>query len=81
MYYVYILLSQKDGKTYTGFSDNVDRRLNQHNSEMVPATKHRRPLEILFTENFKTEHEAKNRELYWKSGAGRRKLKAYFKNK
>lgn len=81
MFYVYILLSQKDGKTYTGFSDNVDRRLNQHNSGMVPATKHRRPLELLFTEDFETKLEAKKRELYWKSGAGRRKLKQFFTNK
>ena len=33
---------------------------------------------VLFTEEFLTLKEARKRELYYKSGAARRKLKAYF---
>lgn len=78
MFFVYILQSLKDHKTYTGFTNNVEERLHQHNTGQVKATQFRRPFKILFTEQFQTIAEAKKRELYWKSGAGRRKLKEYF---
>ena len=80
MYQVYILKSLKDLRTYTGHAKDAKVRLVDHNSGRVDATKHRRPLEIIFTEAFETLAEAKRRELYWKSGAGRRKLKEYFKS-
>jgi putative endonuclease len=79
MYYAYILQSLKDKKTYAGFCEDVDIRLKMHNSGRVNATENRRPFVILLTETFQTEKEAKDREQYWKSGSGRRKLKHLFK--
>ena len=79
MFYIYILKSLKDNRTYTGYTDNIERRLFEHNSGQTNATKNRRPFELIFSEKFKTLKEAKKRELYWKSGAGRRQLKNYFK--
>ncbi len=81
MFTVYILLSQKDQRTYVGYTDNFDRRFKQHNSGLVKSTKYRYPFKLLFKEEFKTSTDAKKRELYWKSGAGRRKLKEYFQSK
>lgn len=78
MYFIYILQSLKDIRTYVGYSKDVNNRLIQHNFGQVPATKNRRPLKLIFTESFTTEQEAKRRELYWKSGAGRRKMKSLF---
>lgn len=78
MYQVYILQSQRDSRTYTGFTKDLDNRLNLHNLGQVPATKHRSPFKVLFTEEVQTEKEAKARELYWKSGAGLRKLEKLF---
>lgn len=80
MYFVYCLFSFKDKKTYIGHCNNLIERLKKHNSGQVKSTKYRRPLKLLFSEQFKTLQEAKKRELWWKSGAGRRKLKKYFKN-
>lgn len=80
MYTVYILQSEKDRRTYIGYTKDFGNRLKLHNSGQVNATKHRFPFTILFTEEFQNEQEAKKRELYWKSGAGRRKLKEYFSN-
>ena len=79
MFQVYILKSLKDLRTYTGHAKNAEVRLIDHNSGRVDATKNRRPLEIIFTENLESLKDAKKRELYWKSGAGRRKLKEFFK--
>jgi len=78
MYQVYILLSQKDKRTYVGHTKNLKDRLLEHNSGKVIATKHRRPFTVLMIEKCQTLTEAKYRERYWKSGGGRRKLKYYF---
>jgi len=78
MYFVYILQSLKDGRTYVGYTPDLEKRLVKHNAGWVRSTKYRRPLKLLFSEKFKTSQEAKKRELYWKSGGGRRKLKDFF---
>jgi putative endonuclease len=78
MYYIYILQSAKDKRTYVGYSHDIQNRLARHNAGQVPATRNRRPLKLIFSESFETEQQAKQRELYWKSGAGRRKMKSLF---
>ncbi|MDI6765995.1 MAG: GIY-YIG nuclease family protein [Bacteroidota bacterium] len=47
MYYVYILKSLKDGKKYIGLTNEIDRRLKQHNNGEVSSTKSRRPFFII----------------------------------
>ncbi len=81
MFLTYILLSLKDHRTYVGYTNNLNERLARHNSGQVTATQHRRPLKLLFHEELPTMQEAKKRELYWKSGAGRRKLKKFFEER
>lgn len=75
---LYILLSLKDKRTYVGSTDDLERRLKQHNSGKVKSTKYRTPFKVIFTEEFPILAEARKREIWWKSGAGRRKLKEYF---
>ena len=75
MYSTYILYSEKDKRTYVGYSKNLDVRLLLHNSGQVKSTKYRRPLRLLYCEKFKTEKEAKERERWWKSSGGRKELK------
>ena len=62
-----------------GHTANIERRLYEHNSGRVPATKNRQPLRILKVKVYTTLNEAKKRKLYWKSGAGRKRLKEFFK--
>ena len=73
---VYILQSLIDERTYVGSTDNLRRRLDQHNSRQVKSTKHRASFKVIFIEKFSTISEARKRERWWKSGAGRIKLKA-----
>jgi len=47
MYYVYILLSEKDGKLYTGFTPDLKTRIKKHNSGFVLATKNRLPVKLI----------------------------------
>ena len=78
MYYLYILQSKKDGRTYTGYTKNLDYRLQNHNAGKVVTTRDKTPLELIYSEKHLTQKEAEEREIYWKSGAGRRNLKKIF---
>ncbi|OGY91228.1 MAG: hypothetical protein A3B31_01360 [Candidatus Komeilibacteria bacterium RIFCSPLOWO2_01_FULL_53_11] len=77
-YWVYILESLKDHRTYVGYTKDLEVRLTKHNSGQVKSTKHRRPLIILYKEMFQTKGEAKEKELWWKSRGGRQELKKLF---
>lgn len=71
MYFVYVLLSEKDNKRYVGFTDNIERRLSEHDSGLVKSTKHRRPLKLIYSENFTHKNEAMRREIFFKTHTGR----------
>lgn len=81
MWLVYILLSQKDKKTYTGSTDDLIRRFNEHCTGKVRSTKNRLPLKVIYTESFDEESEARKKERYYKSCAGRKKLKEILRGK
>ncbi|MBI5198421.1 MAG: GIY-YIG nuclease family protein [Nitrospirae bacterium] len=75
MYYVYILHSQKDGKLYTGYTNNINRRIAEHNEGKVESTKNRRPLRLIYYEAYLEKADAENREIFLKSGSGKRYIK------
>lgn len=66
-YTVYILVSKKDHKLYVGCTSNLVKRLERHNLGKVPSTKNRRPLELIYQEDFDNMGEAFNRERFLKS--------------
>ena len=74
-YYVYILYSQKDKGLYIGFTDDLRARVARHNSGSVSSTKERAPFTLLHYEYFLSEKDARSREVFLKSGYGRRHLK------
>jgi putative endonuclease len=74
-YYTYILKSKKDGRMYTGFTNDLRKRLLQHNNGKSTYTKGRGPFEIIYYEACLLEDKARSRELYLKSGMGKRYLK------
>lgn len=74
MFYTYVLRSKVDKKLYVGYTDDLRRRLEQHNNGRVPATKHRRPLELIYFEACLNKDKAFKREKYFKTGYGRRFL-------
>lgn len=74
-YYTYILKSLKDNKLYIGWTDNLKKRYDVHNKGQVEATKHRRPLELIYYEACTDKDKAIKREKYFKTGFGRNFLK------
>ncbi|OHB19765.1 MAG: hypothetical protein A2854_03900 [Parcubacteria group bacterium RIFCSPHIGHO2_01_FULL_56_18] len=79
MYFVYILLSKKDGKLYVGQTRDLEERIVRHNSGYVQATKSRQPLVCIHNESFETRSEAMKRELFLKSLWGARTKKKILK--
>ena len=69
---VYVLISIVDGSQYVGMSDNVDLRLEYHNRGKVKSTKSKAPWKVFYQEEFQNRNEARIREKYLKSAAGRR---------
>ena len=68
MHSVYVLEDQANGRHYIGSTENIERRLGEH-------SRNRPPFRVVFLENFHTKNEALRREMYLKSGNGRRSLK------
>jgi putative endonuclease len=74
-YYTYVLQSKKDKKWYTGFTIDLRKRFNNHNSNKVSSTKNRGPFDLIYYEACQNEQDARSREKYLKSGMGKRYLK------
>ncbi len=72
---VYILLSLKDHRTYTGSTVDLKVRFLQHQKGKVAATRYRLPVQLMYSEEFSTLIEARRKEKYYKTAAGRRKMK------
>ncbi|HXX35744.1 MAG TPA: GIY-YIG nuclease family protein [Thermodesulfobacteriota bacterium] len=78
MYYVYILLNETRTRTYTGVTDDVDKRLSEHNAGRVKSLSPYPPYKVVHIESFKTMSEAQHKENFYNSTTGRRKLKQMF---
>lgn len=74
-YYTYILKSKKDGKLYTGYTNDLRKRLLEHNNGKSTYTKSRGPFFVIYYEACLIKEKARSRELYLKSGMGKRYLK------
>ena len=62
MNYTYILRCA-DGSLYTGWTNNLEKRIEQHNSgKGAKYTKGRRPVKLAYYEEFDTKEEAMRRE-------------------
>lgn len=81
MRYVYVLHSKKDNQLYVGSSQDVKKRLQDHNEGKVPATRDRIPLEIVHYEAFANKYDAFFREKWLKTGWGRKYLRKSLHNK
>jgi putative endonuclease len=75
MYFVYVLLSLQDKKFYIGFTENVERRLADHNAGRNTSTKCRRPFELMYYEAHGSKDDALRREMYFKTAKGKTTLR------
>jgi len=80
MYYIYIIQSQKAGKNYVGFTNNLRERLRLHNSGKVFSTQPYRPFILIYSEAYLNRKDALEKEKFLKSGWGRNYIQRSLKN-
>ena len=74
MNYTYILKC-KDETLYTGWTNDIEKRLEAHNAgKGAKYTRSRRPVELVYLEQFETKEEAMRREYAIKHMTRRAKL-------
>ena len=78
MYFTYIL-ECSDKTLYIGCTNNLEKRLNQHNNSKSGAhyTKIRRPVKLKYSEEYETLKERRQREAEIKSWRREEKLKLF----
>jgi len=80
MFYTYILYSLKDRKLYTGFTQDLKKRIDEHSNGYNFSTRHRRPFKLIYYEASEFGEDCEAREKYLKTGPGKRFLKNRLKN-
>jgi putative endonuclease len=80
MFYTYVLQSKKDHKFYTGYTNDLRKRLMLHNDGRVSATKNRLPLKLVYYEACISRQDATHREKYLKTAWGKRYIKQRIKS-
>lgn len=71
MYYIYILKSLKNGRFYIGSTNNLERRLLEHNTGRMKSTKAFAPYALVYNEKFSDRITAVRREKYIKAQKSR----------
>ena len=72
MYSVYVLFSEVLNKRYIGSTRDVNKRIKEHNSGKSKFTKAGIPWKLIYQEHYQTNQDARQRELFLKSGVGRK---------
>ena len=80
MYFVYILESIKDNSLYIGCTNNLERRLNEHNSGKSRYTNQHKPYRLISYVALLYKSDAERFEKYLKSGYGRRTISKMLKD-
>ena len=73
-YHVYVL-EDENGKKYKGMTNDLERRLAEHRRGKTTTTRKMQNIKLIYSERYVKFEEARKRELYLKSAAGRRFLK------
>ncbi|HCE45695.1 MAG TPA: excinuclease ABC subunit C [Lentisphaeria bacterium] len=58
LYFTYIIKSDTSGRFYTGSTDNLERRLAEHQRGKTPSTRNRGPWTLVYSKSFPTKAEA-----------------------
>ena len=80
MYFTYVVLSEKDGKHYTGYTKDLKLRFDQHQNGQVESTIHRRSFKLIYYEACINKFDAIKREKYLKTHYGKMFLKNRLRN-
>ena len=74
-YYTYVIQSLRDKQWYTGCTNDLRKRLREHNTGKVLITKSRKPFKLIYYEACLNKEDAYRREKYLKTGMGKKYLR------
>lgn len=80
MYYVYLLKSSKNDDIYVGYTGDLRKRFNEHNSGEVKSTKPNIPWRLIYYEAYKAKFDATKRERQLKNHRAKEDLKIQLRN-
>jgi putative endonuclease len=75
-YYVYAIVSEKDGVIYVGIAQDCQARFKEHNMGKSRYTSGHLPWKLFYSEFIGDAKAARAREKYFKTAAGKRRLRA-----
>ena len=76
MYFIYAIKSCDRNYIYVGLTNDLNRRIKEHQKGYNKTTKAYRPFNLIYSEELNTREEARRREKYLKSGVGKEFLKS-----
>jgi putative endonuclease len=71
---VYVLRSQRNGRYYTGSTNDLARRLDEHARHASTYTRYAGPFDLVYDELQPDRLSARRRERWFKTGRGREEL-------
>ena len=73
MYHVYLITSQQDKSVYIGFTENLKKRIEEHNSGKTKSIKHKKPFKLKYFETYCNKTIARKREIELKNNSFKKK--------
>jgi putative endonuclease len=81
MFYLYVLKNEKDDRFYIGSTNNLKRRIKEHLSGKTRTTRVLKTNKLVYSEEYRTEKEARNREKKLKSYKSKKYIKWLIESK
>ncbi len=80
MFYTYVLMSNQTDQFYAGWTNNLLRRIKEHNQGLNESTKFGKPWKLIYYEVCLERSDAMRRERYFKTTQGKRLLRRRLKD-
>ncbi len=80
MYYIYFLVNENNSRTYIGFTVDIERRIEERRKGKVKSTKNFGRFKIYIIDKMNSVEKAREKEKFYKSRLGRKKLKNILEN-
>jgi putative endonuclease len=80
MYYVYAIQSKQNKIVYIGYTNDLRKRLKEHNLGKVFSTKPYKPFNLIYYEAYQNKKDALDKEKFLKSGWGKNHIKRVLKH-
>jgi len=69
MFYTYVVKSERDGTTYIGSTEDLIRRVREHNNGKTKSIRHKLPVKLVYYEAYEKKTQARKREIELKKNS------------